>query len=67
MSENRMKLQASTEDFIRVFESNLSKKSTYKEAYEASEREHEKITGNRRYSDYESFRTVRSRIKNRKK
>jgi hypothetical protein len=66
MSENSMNFKASAGDFIRVFESNLSKKITVKAAYEATERYHEHLTGSRKYSDFESFKTVRSRRRNKK-
>ena len=35
--------------------------STYEEAYELAEREFMSVFGKRRYANYESFRTVRSR------
>jgi hypothetical protein len=59
--EIRMKLKCSVEDFIQVFETEMPKYSTYKGAYEAAEKQHEQLTGSRRYSDYESFRKVKSR------
>ena len=64
--ENSMSLRSSTEDFIRVFEDNMSKHKTQKTAYEATEKEHERLTGNRRYSDFSSFARVRYRKLRRK-
>lgn len=61
MSENAMKLHSSTDDFMRIFESNLSPKTSYKAAYEAAERQHEQLTGSKRYSGYESFRSVKNK------
>ena len=61
MSENGMKLRSSTDDFIRIYESNLSTKTSYKAAYEAAERIHEQATGSKRYTGYESFRSVKNK------
>ncbi|MBN2744510.1 MAG: hypothetical protein JXR39_11515 [Marinilabiliaceae bacterium] len=36
---------------------------TYSEAYEATERQHTAHFGKRKYSSYNSFRTVRDRVK----
>jgi len=63
--ENAMRVRALPEDFNRAFEDNLGKFTRRKQAYEATEQLHEKLTGNRYYSDYESFR--RSRTKRLKK
>ncbi len=56
-----MRLHSSTDDFMRIFEANISPKSTYKAAYEASEAEHKRLTGSNRYSNYESFRSVKNK------
>ena len=56
-----MTLQAKKEDFNALFEENMGKFPTYKQAYEATEKEHVRLTGNRRYTDYESFRCSRRR------
>jgi len=61
MMENGMRMNVSTSDFIKLYESNLSPKITYKTAYEKAEEQHQKITGNRRYSDYDTFRVIKSR------
>ena len=53
-----MKLQATTDEFIRFFHDKMSQNKTYKAAYEAAEKVHISITGARRYADYESFRSV---------
>lgn len=61
MIENAMSLRSSVSDFIQIFENNLPHYRTNKGAYEAAEARHEQVTGNRRYSDYDSFRRVRGR------
>jgi len=61
MVENSMRLQAETGDFIRVFEANISQKRTLRAAYEATEKEHERLTGHRKYGGYQSFSRVRGR------
>jgi hypothetical protein len=61
-----MQLQAKTDDFIRLFEEKIGNFTTHKDAYEAVEREHVSLTGERRYTDYETFRGIRERkIRNR--
>lgn len=68
MSESAMKLHSSTDDFMRIYESNLSPNKSYKAAYEASERVHKEITGHNRYSGYESFRSVKNkRVKSKRR
>lgn len=63
-----MKLHSSTDDFMRIYESNLSPNKSYKAAYEASERAHKEITGHNRYSGYESFRSVKNkRVKSKRR
>ena len=49
--------------FIEMFESNLSRCKTFVMAYEEVEVIHEKITGRRRYSGYDSFSHVKYRLK----
>lgn len=61
--ETRMHLKCSVDDFIHEFEKNVPKHETLKGAYEAAERTHEQLTGNRRYLDYETFRRTRIRRK----
>lgn len=54
-------LNMSARDFDKMYEDNLSKHPTYKSAYEATEKQHEQITGHKKYRDNESFRVSRSR------
>jgi hypothetical protein len=61
MIESRMKMKCSVDDFIEEFEKFMPKMSTQKAAYEAAERRHQDLTGQRRYSDFESFRSSRVR------
>lgn len=61
-----MSLRSTPEDFNRVFEEKMSKHRTQKAAYEATEKEHERLTGQRRYSDFSSFSRVRYRKLKRK-
>jgi len=48
-------------EFNKCFEANMNKAPTYTEAYNMTEELHEDKTGERRYSDYDSFRKLRSR------
>ena len=48
-------------EFNKRFESNMTQAPTFKEAYEITEEEHRTLTGNSRYSDYDSFRHIRNR------
>ena len=43
------------EGFNRVFEQNIKKAKSYREAYEKAEESHEAIFGKRCYDNYESF------------
>ena len=62
-----MKLNATPESFDLLFDECVKNCTTYQAAYEAAEEEHIKLTGHRRYSDYESYRGSRNRrIKNKK-
>lgn len=56
-----MTFRSSVDDFIRVFEENLSRFSTQKAAYDATESVHMHHTGTRHYSDFSSFDRVRRR------
>ena len=47
--------------FDDVFEENVKKYPTYRQAYEATEEEYEEVNGQRRYSSWNSFETVRCR------
>lgn len=48
-------------EFVQHFYRMLAYYDTYEEAYEAVERHYEKQHGKRKYSSYNSFRTVRDR------
>lgn len=62
MAQNmEIRLKAIPEDFNQLYESFLPKAPTYKKAYDMAEDYHQKLTGIRMYSDYESFR--KSRVK----
>jgi hypothetical protein len=66
MIENGMNMR--TSDFINLYEKNLSPRTSNKKAYEQAESEHKKLTGHTRYSDYESFRSVKNkRVKSQKR
>jgi len=66
MIENGMNMR--TSDFIRLFEQNLSPRTSNKSAYEQAEQVHKELTGHTRYSDYESFRSVKNkRVKSQKR
>lgn len=65
-SLNSMRLVAETSSFIRCFEEKISSKQSPQNAYEATERDHERLTGRRKYHDYSSFSVVRSRKKRKK-
>lgn len=56
-----MSLRASVDDFERAFEGNMPKFRTQRAAYDATEAQHEQMTGTRRYSDFTSFRNVHNR------
>jgi hypothetical protein len=49
-------------EFNKHFEFNMAKYPTYVGAYEAVEELHEKESGERKYSSYNSFQTRRKRI-----
>ena len=64
MIENGMNMR--TSDFINLYEKNLSPRTSNKRAYEQAEKIHQRLTGHTRYSDYESFRSVKNkRVKSR--
>lgn len=56
-----MQTQMTSECFNEVFENGLKEGKGVEESYEATERLHEIIFGQRRYSDVDSFRTSRAR------
>lgn len=53
---------ATAESFMRHYEKNMTEAPNYREAYEATEAEHERLFGIRKYSSYASFRANRSRL-----
>ncbi len=53
--------------FLNRFYELCSKYKTYKEAYEAVEKEHQEYFGTRRYASYSSFNVVRYRLTNNSK
>lgn len=60
-------LKAEARAFDELVDQFLGIENTHKAAYERAEREHEKLTGRRRYGDHESYRVSRNRrIKKRK-
>jgi hypothetical protein len=67
MENSNFRLNASPADFDRLFEQNMSRFPTYKDAYHATEKEHETVTGHRRYSDHDSYRVSRNRRMKKKK
>ncbi len=64
MESPSIKLQMDKKSFDTLYETKISQSETNEKAYEASEEEHEKLTGSRRYSSYDSYRRCRyDRIK----
>jgi len=62
--ENRFLPQV---DFHNVFEQNVQKFPTYRQAYEATERDYEEVNGERKYSSWYSFEEVRTRKRRKSK
>lgn len=60
---DQVRCLSTTEGFCQAFEKNLRVTRTFTEAYEITEASHEQLFGRRRYSCYESFSIVKSRIK----
>lgn len=50
-----------TQNFISEVQNNLTQDKTFTQSYEEVEQRHIHIFGQRRYSDYRSFCTVRKR------
>lgn len=68
MESAAIRVNVDCRDFDAMVDRYMRQDRTYKSAYEQAEREHEKLTGHRRYSDHESYRVARSRrIKKRQK
>lgn len=49
--------------FVEEVEKQRYNTTSYIDAYEKVEQEYESVTGFRRYSDYENFKTARKRVK----
>ena len=62
---NREITKREVRPFLDEFERQRKNTTSNLDAYERVERDHETITGHRRYNDYENFRVVRCRKKNR--
>jgi hypothetical protein len=60
---NLIRTISTTEGFVKMFEDNLPVSKTFSNAYEMTERTHEDIFGERKYSSYKSFSTCRKKIK----
>lgn len=66
---NLVRNLSTTEGFCKMFEDNLPEAAkqnttkTFAEAYEITERTHEQIFGERKYSSYKSFATCRKKLK----
>lgn len=56
-----MKHFSKVEDFINEFYRTVSQFATHKDAYEVLEIRHEKQYGSRKYKNYETFKTIKSR------
>jgi hypothetical protein len=59
MADNRLR---KFNRFNSEYENELGKHPTYKKAYEATEEKFRNLIGYNKYSDYNSFRNVRSRV-----
>jgi hypothetical protein len=55
---------STTEGFAEAFHQNLATSKTFIEAYEVTERAHECLFGERKYSCYQSFQVCVKRISN---
>lgn len=56
-----MKHFSKVEDFINEFYRIVGQFATHKDAYEYLELQHEKHYGLRKYKNYETFKTIKSR------
>lgn len=63
ITESHIQRLATPEGFVERFYLMCQEYATYTEAYEATERQYIANYGQRKYSSYNSFRTVRDRIK----
>lgn len=55
-----IKLHESTIDFFELYESLVSQETSYKRAYEKCEQHWIKAYGQRKYSNYNSFKVMKS-------
>lgn len=56
------KMMLTNTAFNEIYEDLVTKSKSYTEAYEIAETVHQSIFGERRYSDYDSFRHVRNKL-----
>lgn len=59
MESESIRLNLDAETFAKIFNEHLPQTDTYEQAYERAEEQHEKLTGHKRYSNYDSFRIAR--------
>lgn len=59
-------LEMNVEGFNIIFDQFLAMGYDYRQAYKQAEKWHESICGKKKYSDYDSFRVVRNRIRREK-
>jgi|TARA_R100000654_G_scaffold7165_1_gene17908 hypothetical protein len=62
MIEKNILILLRADGFVRKFWEKTKNHKTYKAAYEELEKEYEGYFGQRRYSDYNSFRICRDRL-----
>jgi hypothetical protein len=62
-----LRFQATTASFNYVFEEHLVEFKDCRKAYEETERDHQRLSGNRKYSDFNSFSHSRNRDLRKKK
>lgn len=67
METSNIRLQIDSNSFDNLFEEKLGSTPTNSQAYEAAESEHEKLTGHRKYSGYDSYRVSRTMRRQRRK
>lgn len=56
----------STEKFIELYYNYFTECKNHRKAYERVENLHENLLGSRKYSDYDSFKQVKSKFMNKK-
>ncbi len=67
METGNIRLTVLPKTFDGFFEENLSKFKTHAEAYEAAEKEVEKLTGSRKYANHNSYKVSRHKRYSRKR